>query len=351
MKRIIRTLCAAAMVVTLAACGGGGDGGEPAPQQAPSSESESTAPANSLEEIIQRAQADFVETSQKLLDEQEKVFSEVGDGYEDYLANIDMIQAWYELSISETEALGERAVEYGREYYKAVVDNVDVTDDRELDKATEEFYDTVYEDAYDDYYDAIYEDAYDEMYDTYYDGIIHDAYDKTPYDEWSDTSSDAYEAYSDARSDVYEAISDGRSDVYSDYSDVRSAFYSNDFDVEGIFAPVQTNEGGKESDAAEPVADSSEDGAVDASAVDPTFKETMDGYEAFFGEYVEFMRAYEADPTSVELIGQYSDLMTRYTETINALGEIDEDSLTPADAAYYAEVTARIYEMLAEAGQ
>lgn len=244
MKRIIRTLCAAAMVVTLAACGGG-DGGEPAPQQAPSSESESTAPANSLEEIIQRAQADFVETSQKLLDEQEKVFSEVGDGYEDYLANIDMIQAWYELSISETEALGERAVEYGREYYKAVVDNVDVTDDRELDKATEEFYDTVYEDAYDDYYDAIYEDAYDEMYDTYYDGIIHDAYDTTPYDEWSDTSSDAYEAYSDARSDVYEAISDGRSDVYSDYSDVRSAFYSNDFDVEGIFAPVQTNEGAR----------------------------------------------------------------------------------------------------------
>ena len=63
------------------------------------------------------------------------------------------------------------------------------------------------------------------------------------------------------------------------------------------------------------------------------------------------MRAYEADPTSVELIGQYSDLMTRYTETINALGEIDEDSLTPADAAYYAEVTARIYEMLAEVGQ
>lgn len=348
MNRIIQTLCAAAMIVTLAACGGGG---EPAPQQAPSSESESTTPANSLEEIIQRAQADFTETSQKLLGEQEKMFSEVGDSYEDYLANIDLIQAWYDLSISETEALGERAVEYGREYYKAVVDNVDVTDDRELDKATEEFYDAIYEDAYDDYYSAIYEDAYDEMYDAYYDGIIQDAYDTTPYDEWSDTSSDAYKAYSDARSDVYGAISDGRSDVYGDYSDVRSAFYSNDFDVEGIFAPVQTKNEGQEGDAAESAADSFENSVVDTSAVDPTFKGMMDGHEAFFSEYVEFVKAYEADPTSVELIGQYSDMMARYTETMSALGEIDEGSLTPADAAYYAEVTARIYEMLAEVGQ
>ena len=343
MKRVVEVLCAAVLALALGACGG-----DATSQQGSVEPSKEVAPANSLEELIQQAQTDFSDTSQKLLDEQEKLFSDVGDTYEDYLANTDAIQAWYDLAISETEALGERAVQYGREYYQLVVDSVDVTDDRELDKATEEFY------------DAIYEDAFDEMYDMYYDGIIDEAYDTTPYDEWSDVSSDAYDACSDARSDVYDAISDARSDVYDDYSDVRSAFYSNDFDVEGVFAPVQVkDDAGKseapetESDGADATVESGNEAAEeepDASAVDPDFKAMMDEYEAFFDKYVEFMQAYSENPTSVELMGQYSDLMSQYTETMNSIGEIDTSSLSPADSAYYLEVTARIYEKIGEIG-
>lgn len=352
MKRAIGVLCAAALALTLGACGGGA-----APQQSSGEPSEEAVPANSLEELIQQAQTDFSDTSQKLLDEQEKLFSEVGDTYEDYLENVDAIQAWYDLAVSETEALGGRAIEYGRDYYQLVVDNVDVADDRELDKATEEFYDAIYEDAFEDYYDAIYEDAFDEMYDTYYDGIIDDAYDTTPYDEWSDAHGDAYDSWSDAHSDVYDAWSDSRSDVYSDYSDVRSAFYSNDFDVEGIFAPVQVqdeadkNESSEaEVDDADVVAESDDpvEEESDTSAVDPDFKAMMDEYEAFFDEYVEFMQAYAENPTSAELMGQYSDLMSQYAETMNSMGEIDTGSLSPADSAYYLEVTSRIYEKIGE---
>lgn len=353
MKKVVEVLCAAVLALALGACGG-----EATSQQGSAEPSKEVAPANSLEELIQQAQIDFSDTSQKLLDEQEKLFSDVGDTYEDYLANTDAIQAWYDLTINETEALGERAVQYGRDYYQLVVDSVDVTDDRELDKATEEFYDAIYEDAFEDYYDAIYEDAFDEMYDMYYDGIIDEAYDTTPYDEWSDVSSDAYDACFDARSDVYDAISDARSDVYSDYSDVRSAFYSNDFDVEGVFAPVQVKDDADKSEAAETESDGT-DAAVesgdeaaeeepDASAVDPDFKAMMDEYEAFFDEYVEFMQAYSENPTSVELMGQYSDLMSQYTETMNSIAEIDTSNLSPADSAYYLEVTARIYEKIGE---
>ena len=355
MKRAIGVLCATVLALTLGACGG-----EAASQQGSAEPSKEVAPANSLEELIQQAQTDFSDTSQKLLDEQEKLFADVGETYEDYLANTDAIQAWYDLAVSETESLGERAVQYGRDYYQLVVDSVDVTDDRELDKATEEFYDTIYDDAFDDYYDAIYEDAFDEMYDMYYDGIIQDAYDTTPYDEWSDAHGDAYDAWSDAHSDVYDAWSDAHSDVYDDYSDVRSAFYSNDFDVEGVFAPVQVkDDAGKsevpetESDGADATVESGNEAAEeepDASAVDPDFKAMMDEYEAFFDKYVEFMQAYSENPTSVELMGQYSDLMSQYTETMNSIGEIDTSSLSPADSAYYLEVTARIYEKIGEIG-
>lgn len=353
MKRAIGVLCATVLALTLGACGG-----ETASQQGSAEPSKEVAPANSLEELIQQAQTDFSDTSQKLLDEQEKLFSDVGDTYEDYLANTDAIQAWYDLAVSETGALGERAVQYGREYYQLVVDSVDVTDDRELDKATEEFYDTIYDDAFDDYYDAIYEDAFDEMYDMYYDGIIQDAYDTTPYDEWYDAHGDAYDAWSDAHGDVYDAWSDAHSDVYDDYSDVRGAFYSNDFDVEGVFAPVQVKDDAGKKETLETEKDGTDvvaepDDAVaekesDASAVDPDFKAMMDEYEAFFDEYVEFMQVYSENPTSMELMGQYSDLMSQYTETMNSIGEIDTSSLSPADSAYYLEVTARIYEKIGE---
>lgn len=348
MKRLASVLCAATMVAMLAGCGGGGQEGLQAKAGA------ADTPQNSLEEIIQRAQTDFSDTGANLIAEQEAMFSEVGDTYEDYLANVDTIQAWYDLSVSETEALGERAIEYGREYYQAVVDNVDVSDDRSVDKAVEEFYDAIYEDAFEDYYDLVYEDAFDDMYDAYYDGVIDDAYDVTPYDEWSDAHGDAYDAWSDAHSDVYDAWSDSRSDVYSDYSDVRSAFYSNDFDVEGIFAPVEVKENndlGTDPDESDSSADSVAAGETsDTSGIDPDFKATMDSYEEFFDEYAEFMEAYSDNPSSPELMAQYADMLEQYSETMAEMSGIDTGSLSAADAAYYSEVLARIYERLAEVG-
>ena len=332
--------CAGLLALTLAACGGNAGSQRGAGAQKPAQE----APANDLESSIAQIQADFEETAQTLLDEQAKMFEEVGDTYEDYRENVDKVQAWYDLAVSETEALGERTVERGRAYYQLVVELVDVTDDKELEKATEDLYDAVYDDAFDDYYDAIYEDAFDDAYDQYYDGILDDAYDVTPYDEWYDARSDAYEMYFDARSDVYEAIFDARSDFYSDYLDVRSAFYSNDFDVEGLFAPVQTKERdtAKDEEGDEGVAGA----AADASAASAEFTAIMDGYEVFFDEYIAFMERYKAGPSDEALIAESTSMLARYTETMAALDDIDPDSLSAADYAYYIEATGRIAEKL-----
>lgn len=87
-----------------------------------------------------------------------------------------------------------------------------------------------------------------------------------------------------------------------------------------------------------------------SDTVDPEFKKTMDSYEAFFDEYAEFMRTYDESDDPASLMTQYTDILTRYAEVTDGLYSIDESSLSAADAAYYAEVTARIYQKLAEVG-
>ncbi|MDM8300214.1 DUF6591 domain-containing protein [Collinsella tanakaei] len=88
-----------------------------------------------------------------------------------------------------------------------------------------------------------------------------------------------------------------------------------------------------------------------ASGVSNDFKASMDEYEAYFDEYVEFMKAYNEDPTSLELIAKYGDMMKQYSETMEAMDAIDEDSLSPEDQAYFIEVQTRINQKLLEVAQ
>ncbi len=88
-----------------------------------------------------------------------------------------------------------------------------------------------------------------------------------------------------------------------------------------------------------------------ASGVSSDFKASMDEYEAYFDEYVEFMKAYNEDPTSLELIAKYGDMMKQYSDTMEAMDAIDEDSLSPEDHAYFIEVQTRINQKLLEVAQ
>ena len=99
----------------------------------------------------------------------------------------------------------------------------------------------------------------------------------------------------------------------------------------------------------EPVDGMAETEPDDTSEVSSDFKATMDSYEAFFDEYIEFMKLYSENPSDTELLGQYADYMDQYTETMEAMSSIDADSLSPADYAYYIEVQNRINEKLMDA--
>lgn len=84
--------------------------------------------------------------------------------------------------------------------------------------------------------------------------------------------------------------------------------------------------------------------------VDPTFKATMDSYEAFFDEYIEFMAMYKNSSSTPELLAQYTDYMSRFNDTMSKLNSLDESNLSEADLSYYVEVNARILQKLATAG-
>lgn len=88
--------------------------------------------------------------------------------------------------------------------------------------------------------------------------------------------------------------------------------------------------------------------SASSNEVSPDFKATMDSYEAFFNEYVEFMKEYMEDPTNTKLLSRYSNMLSQYSKTMSAMNAIDKDSLSPADAAYYLEVSSRITKKLSE---
>ena len=86
---------------------------------------------------------------------------------------------------------------------------------------------------------------------------------------------------------------------------------------------------------------------VDTELVTPEFKEMMDSYEEWFDSYIEFMNSYNETDDPMAMLQKYTEFMSQYTEVMNKMGAIDQKELSPADSAYYLEVTARIYQKLA----
>lgn len=83
--------------------------------------------------------------------------------------------------------------------------------------------------------------------------------------------------------------------------------------------------------------------------VSPEFKATMDSYEAFFDEFIDFLKVMSDDSDDIGTLLRYASMMMKYGETLEKLEAIDESKLSPADDAYYIEVMARIELKLLEA--
>ena len=88
-----------------------------------------------------------------------------------------------------------------------------------------------------------------------------------------------------------------------------------------------------------------------ADGIRPEFKESMDAFEKFIDDYYDFCVKYSKSPDDMSMMMDYLSWMTDYTETMEKLDEIDEESLTPAEDAYYLEVMLHIEKKSLEAMQ
>ena len=93
----------------------------------------------------------------------------------------------------------------------------------------------------------------------------------------------------------------------------------------------------------------SADKTEEESSEPADFYEAMDSYEAFFDAYVEYMKNFdESELSDLGVLADYTEMMTRYADTMEKLDDIDEDELTDDELAYYIDVMARINKKLLE---
>ena len=151
-----------------------------------------------------------------------------------------------------------------------------------------------------------------------------------------------------------------------DYSSSDDYYFANnsegyrlsvDYDVDrrmmdvSVSAPVETTPTPEATPEPTETAEMPDD--TSSEEVDPDFKATMDSYETTINNYCDFMEKYNnAGPEdTAAMLADYTSYLQQYTETIDALNSIDENSLSAADLAYYIEVNGRISQRLLEVGQ
>lgn len=323
--------------------------------------------ASTIDELNELVPQEIDSRVVALNEKYEKLQTEI-DTYDKYIANKEKMTDYYASVYNDMQDTCIRMREYCVKYAQIILESDKANDEKYDD--LEEMYDVVYDDAGEDIYDEFYDGVLEDIYDVYYDGILDEAYDTVEYEEWSNARSEEYENWSDTRSDTYEFWSDFRSEVYEFWSDLRSEFWDDDLDsakdkiqdFQNDIVELKEEGGAKEKESEQPEKnseaniekeDSQSDKKKDNSEVDteemrPEFKEAMDSYEAFYDEYCEFMKKYNANPTDTELISSYGDIMTEMVEMTEKFEAWEENDLNTAELKYYIEVNNRVAQKLVD---
>lgn len=354
MRKGIALLLTFAMMLSITACGA---------KEANSAETEApeTTPTESKESILvtpsvftrgdldSLIEADVEAVLADLNAEYESVIAGV-DGYDTYMGKKAEIAVFYEKINTASEELCIKMCAYAIAYAEDILTSGKASD--EMYDDMEIVYDLIYDDMGDEIYDGIYDGILDDIYDDFYDGALDDQPDNVGYSDWSKARSEEYEMWSNTRSDTYEQWSDFRSDVYEFWSDMRSEFWNDDLDdAQDELEDFREDVERKVVKAIASVETSSvevEDISSAEHGIRPEFKEAMDSFEAFFDEYVAFMKAYMDSNDPLGMMEEYTSMMQQYIETMGELEDINEEELSEEEALYYAEVVLRINQKLLE---
>ena len=88
---------------------------------------------------------------------------------------------------------------------------------------------------------------------------------------------------------------------------------------------------------------------VDQNGIRPEFKKSMESYEAFFDEYIEFMSSFKYEDAGLSALAKYTEFLTKYEKAMSEMDKIDESELTDAEDKLFLETQLRINNKLAEA--
>ena len=86
-----------------------------------------------------------------------------------------------------------------------------------------------------------------------------------------------------------------------------------------------------------------------ASGIRPEFRKTMEEYEAFYDQYIDFMIKYQNSDNSMAMMTDYLSLMGKLAEWEAAIDKIDEKELSTEEALLFNEVNLRIATKLNKA--
>lgn len=127
-----------------------------------------------------------------------------------------------------------------------------------------------------------------------------------------------------------------------------SVYYQDDEETMDIIINAPEQETTAEKTTKSSKKKSSKKSTSSSDNVSPEFKATMDSYEEFFNDYVDFMKKYKNSTDITSMASDYADYMTKYSDMMQKLNDIKSEDLSTADLAYYNEVNARITKKLAE---
>ena len=82
--------------------------------------------------------------------------------------------------------------------------------------------------------------------------------------------------------------------------------------------------------------------------VSEEFKATMDSYEDFYDEYIDFMETFANTDDTSEMMAEYIEFMAEYAEVTEALSAMEDEEMTDEEYAYFIEVQTRINQKLLE---
>lgn len=78
----------------------------------------------------------------------------------------------------------------------------------------------------------------------------------------------------------------------------------------------------------------------------PAFKAAMDSYEAFYDEYVEFLKQYKKNPTDLGLLGKYAQMLEKLEDMDKKFEAWKDDDLNDEELKYWLQVQTRIQQKL-----